>query len=78
MEVCNRQQVQTVAHTFYQKGGGSVKHEDTGTFIGELNVWKAYETLGKLLGQQYGVDVKLVSLKKKDGTEVINARESPG
>ena len=43
-----------------------MKHEDTVTCVGELNVWKAFETLGKLLGQQYGADVRLVSLKKKD------------
>lgn len=55
-----------------------MKREDTVRFVGELNVWKAYETLGRLLGQQYGADVKLVSLKKKDGSEVLYAQDKPG
>jgi hypothetical protein len=53
-----------------------MKHEDTVTFVGELNVWKAYETLGKLLGKQYGIDVKMTELKEKgDGAKVYTSRE---
>lgn len=42
---------------------------------GELNVRRAYELLGEIIGDRYGVDVKLKSLTKKNPEE--NEPEEP-
>lgn len=42
---------------------------DTITVHGELNVRRAYELLGEILGDRYGVEVKVKSIRKKEDAE---------
>lgn len=45
--------------------------KDTVTFIGTLDPWKAFEALGRIIGDKYGVEVKLKSLRDKETGEII-------
>jgi hypothetical protein len=39
--------------------------EDTITTVGTLDPWKAFEALGRIIGDKYGVEVKILSLRDK-------------
>lgn len=43
--------------------------KDTITTVGTLDPWKAFEALGTIIGNKYGVEVKLLSLRDKDESE---------
>lgn len=40
--------------------------KDTITTVGTLDPWKAFEALGRIIGDKYGVEVKLLSLRDKE------------
>lgn len=39
--------------------------KNTITTVGTLDLWKTFETLGRIIGDKYGVEVKLLSLRDK-------------
>lgn len=43
--------------------------EDTITTVGTLDPWKAFEALGRIIGDKYGVEVKLLSLRDENESE---------
>ena len=57
--------------------GGTVKG---GWIVGELDVRGAYMLLGRLLGRQYGIDVELVGLRRKEdrARQKADMAETPG
>lgn len=47
------------------------KPEITGQFENSLNINLFYETLGKVIGDQFGVKLTLVSIVKRDECEGV-------
>jgi hypothetical protein len=39
--------------------------KDTVTIVGTLDPWKAFEALGRIIGDKNGVEVNLLSLRDK-------------
>jgi len=40
--------------------------KDTVTTVGTLDPWKAFEALGRIIGDKNGVEVNLLSLREKN------------
>lgn len=46
--------------------------KDTVTTVGTLDFWKVFEALGRIIGDKYGLEVTLISLKKGMETTALN------
>ncbi|WP_312427110.1 hypothetical protein [Lacrimispora sp.] len=52
--------------------------KDTVTTVGTLDPWKAFEALGRIIGDKYGVEVKLLSLRDKNETAKDESGKTKG
>ncbi|MDR1547844.1 MAG: hypothetical protein LBT06_04555 [Hungatella sp.] len=52
--------------------------KDTITTVGTLDPWKAFEALGRIIGDKYGAEVKLISLREKETNEYNSEKEKSG